>query len=246
MTSEADEDEEWRAALPADAGAFVAGIASRLGLDTPSPENDDFVPDPAAADGTFERVPIRWFMKRRLMNALLRDVHHYLFNATSKPRSGTSFAVQTEIRRRFVQALSNDGSANATGPHLVVSHSMGSVIAYDCLKRVADCPPVDGLITIGSPLGLDEIQDRLRPEWSRTEGFPSARLRGNWVNVYDRLDPAAALDPILANDYQKAGNHKIEDVNEQNHGLWRHSITKYLAGAQLRGALARNLRVTWP
>ena len=31
---------------------------------------------------------------------------------------------------------------------------MGTVIAHDYLKRVSDCPIVDGLITLGSPLGL--------------------------------------------------------------------------------------------
>ena len=59
------------------------------------------------------------------------------------------------------------GGSDVSRPHVVVSHSMGTVIAYDCLKRVAECVPVDGLITIGSPLGLDEVQDKLQPGWSR-------------------------------------------------------------------------------
>jgi hypothetical protein len=44
-------------------------------------------------------------------------------------------------------------------------------------------------MTIGSPLGLDEIQDALQPEWSRLDGFPSDRVAKRWVNVYDGLDP---------------------------------------------------------
>ena len=87
---------------------------------------------------------------------------------------------------------------------MVVSHSMGTVIAYDCLKRVAECPPVDALMTVGSPLGLDEVQDKLRPEWSRASGFPEKLSAADWTNVYDKLDPVAGLDPKVANDYCQA------------------------------------------
>ena len=37
----------------------------------------------------------------------------------------------------------------------------------------------------------------------------------------------------------------IEDVNEQNHGKWRHSIDKYLGGEKLRSALASMLDVNY-
>ena len=45
------------------------------------------------------------------------------------------FKVQDEIRQRTI-AILQEGAAKK-GPHVVVSHSMGTVIAYDCLKRVA-------------------------------------------------------------------------------------------------------------
>ncbi len=182
-----------------------------------------------------ERIPLPWPLKERLMKKLLRDVHHYLFNVEHSPRMGTTYRVQDEIRARMIKAL-KEGDAKP-GPHVVVSHSMGTVIAYDCLKRVSDAPAVAGLITIGSPLGLDEIQDKLRPEWSRDNGFPHEKLRGNWVNVYDHLDPVAGFDPNIGNDYRKGGQKVVDDVNEQNHGKWRHDISKYLSGAQLRSKL---------
>jgi len=192
-----------------------------------------------AAPGTIreklERIPLPWPIKERLMKKLLRDVHHYLFNVEHRPRQGASYRVQDEIRTRMIKAL-KEGAARPA-PHVVVSHSMGTVIAYDCLKRVTDAPTVNGLMTIGSPLGLDEIQDKLQPEWSRSNGFPHEKLPGQWVNVYDRLDPVAGFDPNIANDYCKAGQEVIDDVNEQNFGKWRHDITKYLSGAQLRNKL---------
>src|SRR5262249_60591104 len=89
------------------------------------------------------------------------------------------------------------------------------------------------------PLGLDEVQDKLQPGWTRNDGFPRERVRGGWVNVFDRLDPVAGFDPFLANDYRRQEANAVQDLNEQNFGRWRHDIVKYLAGPQLRAALRR-------
>jgi hypothetical protein len=196
---------------------------------------------PTPVKETLERIPLPGFIKDRLMKVLLRDVHHYLFNVKFDPGSGTTYQVQDEIRGRMIKVL-QEGAAKP-GPHIVVSHSMGTVIAYDCLKRVADAPRVDGLMTIGSPLGLDEIQDKLHPEWTRDDGFPSEKVNGGWVNVYDKLDPVAGFDPNLANDYRKAKSTVVDDLNEQNYGSWRHDISKYLRGENLRTKLRGLLKL---
>lgn len=174
------------------------------------------------------------------MKALLRDVHHYLFNATSKPRD-TEYQVRDEIRSRFVRVLTADQQENDDGPHVVVSHSMGTVIAYDCLKRVSGCPRVDGLMTIGSPLGIDEIQDKMKPDWTRDDGFPTSRVAGEWVNVFDRLDVVSAADPVIANDYRKRGTEVVADLSVTNSGKWRHDIGKYLRQERLVELLRRQL-----
>jgi pimeloyl-ACP methyl ester carboxylesterase len=179
----------------------------------------------SATAGALERVPLPWFLKKPLMAVLLRDVHHYLFDKTFGPPGRSAVPIRQTIRERFRAALSAPG---ITGPHIVVSHSMGTVIAYDCLKRLPDCPKVDGLITIGSPLGLDEVQDQLRPGWSREDGFPRERVAGAWRNLFDRLDPVCGFDPKLANDYRSANAEAVVDTGVSNPGAWRHSATKYL------------------
>ena len=148
--------------------------------------------------GTLERVPLPWFLKQRVMDAFLRDVHHYLFDVEFGLPGRPPVRIQQVIRRRFLDAVAGTGRQR---PHVVVSHSMGTVIAYDCLKRVDGCAAVDGLITIGSPLGLDEIQDKLQPGWTRADGFPPRRSAGGWTNLFDRLDPVCGFDPQLASDY---------------------------------------------
>jgi hypothetical protein len=248
-----DVDMDWARHASGEEAAMVAGLAAKIGFteltasaaEALAPEaGDEAVSDEPEKDGSaranrpegeFERVPLPGPVKRRLMKILLRDVHHYLYNTTFSPRPGESYAIQDVIRAEVLRVL-GEGAARQ-GPHLLVTHSMGTVIAYDCLKRVPDCPSVDALVTIGSPLGLDEIQDGLKPEWSRRDGFPVERMPGRWVNVFDRLDPVAGFAPSLAGDYQRAGSQVIRDVHEPNYGRWRHSISKYLAGVKLRAAV---------
>lgn len=245
IVEDVDEEVDWSAELSGEEGDFVSGVMSKLNFDAPSPDGDDFQPEPTGEPG-FERIPLPWFIKRRLMKVLLRDVHHYLFNTEHSPRAGISYRVRDEIRQRFVDAIERDAAANGgNGQHIVVSHSMGTVIAYDCLKRVTECPPVDALMTIGSPLGLDEVQDKLQPEWTRADGYPRERVGGSWVNVADRLDPVA-IDMNLAGDFKRSGASVVIDQAQRNGGKWRHDVSKYLNQDELRGHLARQLGIQWP
>ena len=218
--------------------AFLEGLRAKMtAFSDAELEGAAEVPD--VPQGALERVPLPWFIKKAFLNAFLRDVHHYLFNVTFAPPGSTPVPIQTTIRRRFVDALR---APEVTRPHVVVSHSLGTVIAYDCLKRVADCLAVDGLLTLGSPLGLDEIQDRLRPEWSRDRGFPDA-VESGWANVYDLLDPVCGIDANLADDYRCDAVERVEDVAVENDGAWRHSATKYLRQPALRQTLRRLLQL---
>ena len=223
----------------ADEAAFLAALRQHMsGL---SDAQMAAAPDvPAQPQGTLERVPLPWFLKKPIMDAFLRDVHHYLFDVEFAPPGRPPVRIQKTIRDRFIGSVCGQ---TVTRPHVVVSHSMGTVIAYDCLKRVGACAEVDGLITLGSPLGLDEVQDKLQPGWSRDDGFPSAKLGAGWVNVFDRLDPVCGFDPNLANDYRKNGQSVVEDIAVQNDGAWRHSITKYLRQPAVAGALRRMLQL---
>ena len=221
--------------------AFLEGLRHKMtGLSDLELEAEDAPAVPTQPQGALERVPLPWFIKRRFLKAFLRDVHHYLFDVTYAPGGGTPVPIQQTIRRRFLDALE---APMVTRPHIVVSHSMGTVIAYDCLKRLPDCVPVDGLITLGSPLGLDEVQDKLQPEWNRSDGFPQTKVAGRWVNLFDRLDPVCGFDPKLANDFRRGGSAAVEDTAVQNDGAWRHSITKYLRQPEFNRTLRELLRL---
>ena len=146
--------------------------------------------------------------------------------------------IQRTIRKRFVDAACGSGVSR---PHVVVSHSMGTVIAYDCLKRVAECVPVDGLITIGSPLGIDEVQDKLQPGWTRATVSLTRRSHSAGSTCSTGSTRSAASIRDLANDFRTGGAETIQDIAVQNEGTWRHSATKYLRQPSFGSALRRML-----
>jgi hypothetical protein len=191
----------------------------------------------------YERIPLPGFLKELIMAAFVKEAYAYIFNKESNPTGQKKYQVRSELRNRFVTTLKQIKSSKPDEPIVVVSHSMGTMIAYDCLKSVLDCPVIDAFFTIGSPLGIDEIQDGFIPDWTRNNGFPSKKLSKKWFNFYDPRDVVACLDSKLANDFQNANVEVIEDIEESNWGAWRHSISKYLQGKVLRSKLKISLNI---
>ncbi len=234
----ADIDEDYIARAQGGERTFIDSMVGTFHLDA-----DESIPPPSidevdeAIAHLLEAVPLPWFVKKPLMKIFLRDVHHYLFNTPHSPRPGSDYMVQDEIRSRF---LANLASVDADR-HLVIAHSMGTVISYDVLKRVPDSTSVDTIITLGSPLGLSEIQDQLSPEWSAADGFPAKVV--DWVNVADRLDPVCGADPDIANDYRRADELAVEDVKVRNSGAFRHPVNKYLRQPRVQQAVRTALQL---
>lgn len=223
---DAASDMAWPVAANEEEAVFLERLRGSF-TSIPLADLDNLDPEEQALSGGIglERVPLPWPLKKLILKAFLRDAHHYLFDTEFSPRPGVTYSVRKEIRRRFVSMLLEHKEKH---PHIVVSHSLGTVIAYDCLKNVPDCPRVDGLITLGCPLGLDEVQDRLSPNWSRADGYPSRTNTDGWANYYDKLDPVCGFDPEIANDFKKGNVACVADIEVKNEGNWRHSATKYL------------------
>ncbi len=231
-----DADLRWLADVPAEERAFVEGVAQKVGFAAVFATVEE-APDPIIPASPLEAVPLPPWLKRRLMRVFLRDVHHYLYDAEVNPRPGESFRIRRDVRLRGLEAL-REGAARP-GPHVVVGHSLGSVIAYDLLTDVDGAPRVDALLTVGSPLGISEVQDGLTPPWTRDDGWPSQRLGdGPWMNVYDPLDPVCGgFDRKIAGGYRRGGTVRVIDIGVSNRGSWRHSIAKYLGQEPLRTCL---------
>ena len=155
--------------LPADEQKFIEQLSAKLAITGEDIDPATLSPEQRKQIG-YERIPLPAWLRNRLMAKLVRDAHLYFFNKDFTPRSDATFRVRDELRKRFMDAVKavKDGDR----PVVVVSHSMGTIIAYDCLMHEPECPSIDGLVTIGSPLGLDEVQDFF-PRWTRENGFPT-------------------------------------------------------------------------
>lgn len=88
---------------------------------------------------------------------------------------------------------------------MLLTHSMGSIIAFDTLSNPASSVEINTLVTMGSPLGLPPIvarnfqfQQTLSPTL-RKPRTPAA-IWPHWYNLSDLRDKVA-LDHTLRDDY---------------------------------------------
>ncbi|MGE0704258.1 MAG: hypothetical protein AB7F99_16365 [Vicinamibacterales bacterium] len=221
---------------------FLVGFEAKLSAAAAlSPATEVAAAGGQATDAGAQEIA-RWLpdpVKRTVIRKAAMEAYYFLFDKEYVRPDGARFFVRREMRSRLLRDLQ---AARPSAERLViVSHSMGTMLAYDVLRNCPECPKVDTLITLGSPLGIREVQDELSASPSGVD-FPPASLDA-WVNVYDPLDPICGPDPRIANDYHPSGGRKVVDVLESNWGRWRHTITHYLAGTELRRHLGRALGI---
>ena len=122
----------------------------------------------------------------------LRDLQRYL---------GDDNGIATHARRMLKMRLR--AAYEAGQPILLIAHSMGSVIAYDSLWEMShssrDHLRLDMLLTMGSPLGQNYMQKRLKgagqPGYAR---YPTNI--GRWKNLA-AIGDLTALDRRLSDDF---------------------------------------------
>ncbi|MGE3966028.1 MAG: hypothetical protein AB7I09_18170 [Planctomycetota bacterium] len=146
------------------------------------------------------------------------DVHAYV----------TRKAVRTAIHELLRPALVVDE------PSVVVAHSLGTVVAYWLLNELGDEVQVPLFVTLGSPLGIEVIKDRL----PRPLGMPQGVAR--WVNAADERDPIA-LHSRLERPRFPADIENISDL--QNPHDHPHGIKGYLADPKVASRIHDALTV---
>lgn len=106
---------------------------------------------------------------------------------------------------------------------VVVGHSLGSVVAYNLLRQRASCKNVLAFVTLGSPLGIEAIIERLP-----TNGKPrlSPEDAGLWFNARDKQD-TVALHEVSSDSFD--GDPVVENYSGVNNtSSNKHGIVEYL------------------
>jgi subtilisin family serine protease len=178
------------------------------------------------AAGAHKKVlPLPAFLRKPIarvfLEALIKDTAAYFFRPD----------VRKKIQQRLRAILPSQDE-----PVIIVAHSQGSIITLEVLTAIAKRSPVqvDHLITIGSPLGIREVQDFLSCELEVPRGVEA------WKNFSDPLDPVA-LDKGIGNDFKP--NDFIRDElilnmhSQRLDGFNPHSAAGYLAHPKVRKAV---------
>ncbi|MFH4157684.1 lipase family protein [Acinetobacter bereziniae] len=99
-----------------------------------------------------------------------------------------------EVHQRISASLEADQS------HVIVAHSLGTVIAYNLLQQLSPQYKIQRFITLGSPLAFKVIQSKLTPPIQS----PTC-LNGDWHNFYSPDDFLTAFPLVNAPfDFQPA------------------------------------------
>ncbi len=172
------------------AGSLLALLLKQLG----SPDAPQFQPALAALQRVLPGIPVQqWLGQLAVPTAqpggtdvmcTVRESTYYLFDADFRS------SVQALVKAAL------DRAASQYDDVIVLSHSLGTIVAFDLLKACADLyPHISYWFTLGSPLAKLARTTSLISDFGKiTEG-----TIGRWHNVYDTTDIIAnALGPALA------------------------------------------------
>lgn len=177
------------------------------------------------------------------VKAMIQDTLRYFDNI-----GGIADRIRRLVKNEIERACGQSGSV------CVVSHSMGSVIAYEALWSLThdDRRPADiGLfLTLGSPLGMNYVQRRLVGLRDGSGRYPEG-IR-EWVNV-SAVGDLVSVDQHVADDFAamvaQGAADGIRDIHGNVYtafrnalGLNPHRSYGYLAHPEVGAVIAGWLR----
>jgi hypothetical protein len=173
-------------------------------------------------------IQLRKPLARLFLENFVKDTAAYFF------RSG----MRAKIQQRLRDALPTDGK-----PFTLIAHSQGSIVAFEVLaslKRTQNIN-VETFVTIGSPLGIQEVQDFMVEQTPLV--VPSCVK--HWLNFADPLD-VVAFDKGLANEFDPDGFVSDDVIMNtafaRGEGFDPHSAIGYLAHPSVRDAVFASTR----
>ncbi|MDD1796147.1 alpha/beta hydrolase [Enterovibrio sp. ZSDZ42] len=139
-----------------------------------------------------------------VFSKLARSVAKKLLRDLGKYYSQPDFRLSVNNRLEDILKKHRDDEV------ILVSHSMGTIIAYEVLRDMGKTGyQIDHLITMGSPLGMAAVQGNMLNHRNQLR-TPSC-VKRSWVNFSDPGD-YVCIDTHLADDYtQNSTNIGVKD-----------------------------------
>lgn len=152
-----------------------------------------------------------------IMKRYYRDFDIYFAHKES------GFTEREQIMQRVIDAITTYADRKV----MVIGHSMGSIIAYDTLNNRLKDHSIDTLCTLGSPLGIPTVLNKIALEnnqyYDKDNRIKTPKtVKKVWHNLKDPLDKVAfnynlanhftanaygvkPVDHLVINDYEKDG-----------------------------------------
>lgn len=164
---------------------------------------------------------VDWFKRKfgvdrfadTVLGEKIKDLDYYYQERSVKANDGTQKSAKKVLREELIAVLDSNNQHDI----MLISHSMGTIIAYDVLRVLGNTEHearIKHFVTLGSPLGLSHVKQKIIEEREKEKRPQAAKLRTpsivtkSWVNYADKLDPVA-LDSHLGDDY-KENQHGVQ------------------------------------
>jgi hypothetical protein len=203
---------------------LLADMARNAGMAVPAPDEPGRTADRRPGGGRLHEEGITdvlsWGAARELLVTLAKRSRVDQLIITAHLRD---VAVYLSHGRKEVLEAVRAGIPDGT-PLVLVTHSLGTVVARDLLHDDDVRRRTTLWVTAGSPLGLDAVQDNLLDRGRRHPGT-------EWLSAYDVNDVVALGHPL-----QGSWGRPLTDVDVEN-DTDPHAITRYLAHARVAGPI---------
>ena len=143
------------------------------------------------------------FITDTILHRFFRDLESYYahdFREEGAHAKETVQPVRELIRQRAAEVLLKHRNDNI----MLISHSMGTIIAYDVLTLHVPKIRINTFVTLGSPLGLPIVKSKIAAEKKTLlKHFRKLRVPGGvkqWYNFAD-LEDYVALNYDLSDDF---------------------------------------------
>ncbi len=142
------------------------------------------------------------FISDTVINKYFRDLEIY-YSGNITEEKNVLIKANELIRKRLYNKLQEHRNDNV----MLISHSMGSIIAFDVLKFSVPDIMINTFVTIGSPLGLPVVISKIAAEQKRKGSneiimTTPPGITGNWFNFSDILDKVA-FNYKLSDDFSE-------------------------------------------
>jgi hypothetical protein len=213
----------------------AAHLKSRLELDLLETwYKASMAQESAAAPGEVKKgrvdVAKHVMLKRLLESDALAGVTERAFIGDLK--QVTAFLSNQDLKERVLARTAREVTADT---NVIIGHSLGSIVAYEFLAARDAPQQVELLITVGSPLGMPKVFDRLTPAPVNGKGAWPGML-SRWVNIADKKDVVALRKELAPLFPPPDGVPGIEDRLVDN-GKDAHAIEPHLTSSAAGQAL---------